>query len=321
MTAAAITEWRSEIDSAWQRLNERSGHFLRQTPLWKLPAAALGVAAPGAEVWLKLEHLQVSGSFKARGMMNRLLANAIPESGVIVASGGNAGIATAAAARALGVRCEVYLPGVSPEAKRARLRALGAEVVVVGQLYPDALAACLARQAETGALLTHAYDQPEVVAGAGTLGREIESQGGLPDAVLVSVGGGGLIGGLAGWFERRARVIALEPEGAPTLFRAREAGAPVDVEVGGIAADSLGARRIGAIAWDIAQRHVADALLLSDEAIRVAQQWLWKEMKLAVEPAAALPLAALQTGAYVPRAGEKVCLIVCGANVDPATVG
>jgi threonine dehydratase len=321
LTAAAITEWRSEIDSAWQRLNERSGHFLRQTPLWKLPAAALGVAAPGAEVWLKLEHLQVSGSFKARGMMNRLLANAIPESGVIVASGGNAGIATAAAARALGVRCEVYLPGVSPEAKRARLRALGAEVVVVGQLYPDALAACLARQAETGALLTHAYDQPEVVAGAGTLGREIEAQGGLPDAVLVSVGGGGLIGGLAGWFEQRARVIALEPEGAPTLFRAREAGAPVDVEVGGIAADSLGARRIGAIAWDIAQRHVADALLLSDEAIRAAQQWLWKEMKLAVEPAAALPLAALQTGAYVPRAGEKVCLIVCGANVDPATVG
>ncbi|WP_177239258.1 threonine/serine dehydratase [Variovorax sp. PDC80] len=316
-----MTEWRSEIDSAWQRLNERSGHFLRQTPLWKLPAAALGVAAPGAEVWLKLEHLQVSGSFKARGMMNRLLANGIPESGVIVASGGNAGIATAAAARALGVRCEVYLPGVSPEAKRARLRALGAEVVVVGQLYPDALAACLARQAETGALLTHAYDQPEVVAGAGTLGREIEAQGGLPDAVLVSVGGGGLIGGLAGWFERRARVIALEPEGAPTLFRAREAGAPVDVEVGGIAADSLGARRIGAIAWDIAQRHVADALLLSDEAIRAAQQWLWKEMKLAVEPAAALPLAALQTGAYVPRAGEKVCLIVCGANVDPASVG
>jgi threonine dehydratase len=321
LTAAAITEWRSEIDSAWQRLHERSGHFLRQTPLWKLPAAALGVAAPGAEVWLKLEHLQVSGSFKARGMMNRLLANAIPESGVIVASGGNAGIATAAAARALGVRCEVYLPGVSPEAKRARLRALGAEVVVVGQLYPDALAACLARQAETGALLTHAYDQPEVVAGAGTLGREIEAQGGLPDAVLVSVGGGGLIGGLAGWFEQRARVIALEPEGAPTLFRAREAGAPVDVEVGGIAADSLGARRIGAIAWDIAQRHVADALLLSDEAIRAAQQWLWKEMKLAVEPAAALPLAALQTGAYVPRAGEKVCLIVCGANVDPASVG
>jgi threonine dehydratase len=169
-------------------------------------------------------------------------------------------------------------------------------------------------------LLTHAYDQPEVVAGAGTLGREIEQQGGVPDAVLVSVGGGGLIGGLAAWFERRSRVVALEPERAPTLFRAREAGEPVDVEVGGIAADSLGARRIGALAWELTQRHVGDALLLSDEAIRAAQRWMWKELKLAVEPAAALPLAALQTGAYSPRDRETVCLIVCGANVDPATL-
>ncbi len=314
------TRWRSETESASRRLRERAGGFLRQTPLWKLPSAAFGLAAPGVEVWLKLEHMQVSGSFKARGMMNRLLANDIPESGVIVASGGNAGIATAAAAKALGVRCQVFLPGVSPEAKRARLRALGAEVIVVGELYPDALAACLARQKETGALLTHAYDQPEVVAGAGTLGQEIEAQGGLPDSVLVSVGGGGLIGGLAGWFEKRARVVALEPEKAPTLYRARQAGEPVDVDVGGIAADSLGARRIGAISWDITQQYVQDALLLSDESIRAAQQWLWKELKLAVEPAAALPLAALQTGAYLPREGEKVCLIVCGANVDPATV-
>ncbi|MDQ0033408.1 threonine dehydratase [Variovorax boronicumulans] len=314
------TNWRSEIESASRRLREGAAGFLRETPLWKLPASAFGLAVPGVEVWLKLEHLQVSGSFKARGMMNRLLANDIPESGVVVASGGNAGIATAAAAKALGVRCQVFLPGVSPEAKRARLRALGAEVVVVGELYPDALAACLTRQKETGALLTHAYDQPEVVAGAGTLGHEIEAQGGLPDSVLVSVGGGGLIGGLAGWFERRARVVALEPEKAPTLFRARESGEPVDVEVGGIAADSLGARRIGAISWEITQQQVQDALLLSDESIRAAQQWLWKEMKLAVEPAAALPLGALQSGAYVPREGEKVCLIVCGANVDPATV-
>ena len=179
-------------------------------------------------------------------------------------------------------------------------------------------AACLARQRESGALLTHAYDQPEVVAGAGTLGREIEQQGGVPDAVLVSVGGGGLIGGLAGWFAERSRVVALEPERAPTLFRAREAGEPVDVDVGGVAADSLGAKRIGSIAWALTQRHVRDALLLEDGAIRAAQLWLWKEMKLAVEPAAALPLAALQTGAYVPREGEKVCLIVCGANLDPA---
>jgi threonine dehydratase len=314
-------DWRADIESAATRIDERATHFLRQTPLWKLPAAAFGVKAPGAEVWLKLEHMQVSGSFKARGMMNRLLANDIPASGVVVASGGNAGIATAAAAQALGVPCQVFLPGVSPEAKRARLRALGAEVVVVGQLYPDALAACLTRQKESGALLTHAYDQPEVVAGAGTLGREIEAQGGLPDSVLVSVGGGGLIGGLAGWFEKRARVVALEPEKAPTLYRAREAGEPVDVDVSGIAADSLGARRIGNIAWEITQRQVEHALLLSDEAIRAAQSWLWKELKLAVEPAAALPLAALQTGAYAPREGEKVCLIVCGANVDPASLG
>ena len=314
------TDWRLEIDGASRRLRERSGGFLRQTPLWKLPASAFGIEVPGVELWLKLEHMQVSGSFKARGMMNRLLANDIPASGVVVASGGNAGIATAAAAKALGVRCQVFLPGVSPEAKRARLRALGAEVIVVGELYPDALAACLARQKETGALLTHAYDQPEVVAGAGTLGVEIEAEGGLPDSVLVSVGGGGLIGGLSGWFQKRARVVALEPEKAPTLFRAREAGGPVDVDVGGIAADSLGARRIGAISWEITQKYVQDALLLSDESIRAAQQWLWKELKLAVEPAAALPLAALQTGAYLPREGEKVCLIVCGANVDPATV-
>jgi threonine dehydratase len=295
-------------------------HFLRRTPLWQLPGSALGV--PCAEVWLKLEHLQASGSFKARGMLHRLLSNPIPASGVIVASGGNAGIATAAAARELGVPCEVFVPTVSSAAKQAKLRELGAKVVVTGAAYGDALQACLARQAETGALLTHAYDQPEVVAGAGTLAREIEMQaGGVPDSVLVSVGGGGLIAGVASWFEDRSRVIALEPELAPTLHRARESGEPVDVAVSGVAADSLGARRIGAIAWDITQRWVPQSLLLPDSAIRAAQAWLWKEMKLAVEPAAALGLAALKTGGYVPAADERVCLIVCGANVDPGTLG
>ncbi|QDL36737.1 threonine/serine dehydratase [Rhodoferax sediminis] len=308
----------SEIDSAWRRLTKGYSHFLRQTPVVKLSGATLGVA--GAQVWLKLEHLQVGGSFKARGMLNRLLANPIPDSGVIVASGGNAGIATAAAARALGVSCEVFVPAVCPEAKRARLRALGAQVVVAGAVYSEALEACLARQQATGALLTHAYDQPEVVAGAGTLAYEIEQQVGLPDAVLVSVGGGGLIAGIAAWFGQRARVVALEPELAPTLFQARAAGQPVDVAVSGIAADSLGARRIGAIAWEVTQRHVKDALLLPDEAIRAAQQWLWTELRLAVEPAAALGVAALQTGAYVPCEGEKVCLILCGANMDPASL-
>jgi len=311
---------RYEIDSAVGRLEALKKPFLLETPLCKLTGAAFGLDA-GVEVWLKLEHLQVGGSFKARGMLNRLLANPIGHSGVIVASGGNAGIATAAAARALGVKCEVFVPTVSSPAKQARLRELGATVVVAGAVYAEALQACVARQQETGALMTHAYDQPEVVAGAGTLAREIEAQAGaVPDTVLVSVGGGGLIAGIAAWFEDRARVVALEPELAPTLYRAREAGAPVDVDVGGIAADSLGARRIGGIAWDVAQRHVHDALLLPDAAIRAAQLWLWNNLRLAVEPAAALGVAALQTGAWRPRPGEKVCVVLCGANVDLATL-
>lgn len=310
---------RAAIAQAAQVFCERFPHFIRRTPLWKLPGSALGVDC--REVWLKLEHLQTAGSFKARGMLFRLLSNTIPDSGVIVASGGNAGIATAAAARELGAHCEVFVPTVSSPAKQARLRELGAQVVVTGNVYAEALEACLARQRETGALLTHAYDQPEVVTGAGTLACEIEEQGGgLPGSVLVSVGGGGLIGGVAAWFEDRSRVIALEPELAPTLYRAREAKAPVDVAVSGIAADSLGAKRIGALSWDITRRFVPQALLLPDEAIREAQQWLWKEMKLAVEPAAALPLAALRSGLYRPARDEVVALVVCGANLDPANL-
>ena len=310
---------REQIEVAAGRFAQGHGAFLHRTPLWKLPGAAFGVQC--AEVWLKLEQFQVGGSFKARGMLNRLLAHQIPASGVIVASGGNAGIATAAAAKALGVKCEVFVPTVSSAMKQAKLRELGAQVVVTGAVYAEALEACLARQQETGALLTHAYDQPEVVAGAGTLAREIEEQGDRPDSVLVSVGGGGLIAGIAAWFEQDARVVALEPELAPTLHAARAAGEPVDVAVSGVAADSLGAKRIGAIAWDVTQRQVKDSLLLPDAAIRDAQLWLWKQMKLAVEPAAALGLAALQTGAYQPRADEKVCLVICGANLDPGTLG
>ena len=309
---------RYQIESCQRLFNGRYSHFIHKTPLWKLPGSSLGVAC--AEIWLKLEHLQTGGSFKARGMLNRLLSNPIPASGVIVASGGNAGIATAAAAKALGVACEVFVPEISSPAKRARLAELGAQFVVCGATYAEALEACMARQQKTGALLTHAYDQPEVLVGAGTLALEIEQQGGLPDAVLVSVGGGGLIGGIASWFEQRSRVVALEPELAPTLFKARQAAQPVDVAVSGIAADSLGAKRIGALAWQVTQAHVRDALLLSDDSIRTAQRWLWKELKLAVEPAAALPLAALQSGRYQPRLDEKVCLIICGANLDPATL-
>ncbi len=295
---------------------------VRRTPIWVLPSAALGLpaGAPEFEVWLKLEQLQLSGSFKARGMFNRLLSNPIPSAGVIAASGGNAGIATAVAARALGVSAEIYVPDMITAAKRERLATLGATVVIGGATYADALSACEARRRETCALMTHAYDQPEVVAGAGTLARELESQQGTPDSVLVSVGGGGLIAGIAAWFASRTCVVGLEPELAPTLFQSRAAGAQVEVAVGGIAADSLGARRIGQIAWGITQQHVANALLLNDAAIGEAQRWLWKELQLAVEPAAALPLAALRSGAYRPRAGEKVCLIVCGANLDPASL-
>jgi threonine dehydratase len=218
------------------------------------------------------------------------------------------------------VACEVFVPEVSSEAKRARLRQLGATVVVTGAAYAQAFEACVARQVQTGALQMHAYDQVEVVAGAATLAAEIEAQAGVPDSVLVSVGGGGLIGGVAAWFENRCRVVALEPVLAPTLFAARGAGAPVDVSVGGVAADSLGAKRIGTIGWNVTQRFVNDALLLDDSAIAAAQAWLWTALKLAVEPAAALGLAALQSGVYPCRSDENVCLILCGANVAPATL-
>ncbi len=290
---------------------------VRRTPLWRLPGRALGLDV--AEVWLKLEHLQVGGSFKARGMFNRMRALPLPAAGVTVASGGNAGIAVATAARALGVPREVFVPEVSSAAKRAALAALGATVRVVGASYADAAAACLARQRESGALLMHAYDQPEVVAGAGTLAAEIEADAGLPDRVLVSVGGGGLVAGIAAWCEGRTRVEALEPRLAPTLHAAWQAGEPVDVAVSGVAADSLGARRIGAIAW-AQRRHIAGVHLLEDEAIRAAQQRMWRDFRLAVEPAAALPLAALWSGVLKPAPKERVAVIVCGANLDPATL-
>ena len=305
---------RATIETAAQRI----AGDVRRTPLWRLPGRALGIDV--AEVWLKLEHLQVGGSFKARGMFNRMRALPIPAAGVVVASGGNAGIAVATAARALGVPCEVFLPEVSSAAKRAALAALGASVVVQGAAYAEALAACLLRQQASGALLMHAYDQPEVVAGAGTLAAEIELDAGLPDRVLVSVGGGGLIAGVAAWCAGRCRVEALEPRLAPTLHAARAAGWPVDVDVAGVAADSLGARRIGSLAWPISQQFVAAAHLLEDDAIRRAQLRLWREFRLAVEPAAALPLAALWEGVVKPSAHERVAVVICGANLDPASL-
>jgi threonine dehydratase len=305
---------RDDIDAAARRI----AGDVRRTPLLRIAGRELGVDC--AELWLKLEQLQVSGSFKARGMFNRMRADVVPAAGVVIASGGNAGIAVAYAARALGVRAEVFVPASSSEAKRARLAQLGAVVTVRGASYADALAASLDRQATTGALLMHAYDQREVVAGAGTLAAEVEADAGVPDRALVSVGGGGLIAGVCGWFAGRSRIEALEPALAPTLAAALGAGCPVDVDVAGIAADSLGARRIGDIAWSLARRHVAASHLLADDAIRAAQLALWHGLRLAVEPAAALPLAALATRAVVPRPDEKVLLVICGANVDPASL-
>ena len=305
---------RNEIAAAQRRI----GGDIRRTPLLRIDGAAF--ALDGVELWLKLEHLQVGGSFKARGMFNRMRANEVPAAGVVIASGGNAGIAVACAAKSLGVRCEVFVPETSSRAKRDKLAQLGAVVTVGGAGYADALAASLARQAETGALLMHAYDQREVVVGAATLAAEVEEDAGVPDRALVSVGGGGLIAGVCAGFEDRCRIEALEPELAPTLHRARAEGRPVDVDVAGIAADSLGARRLGAIAWTLTQRHVAASHLLADAAIRDAQRVLWNELRLAVEPAAALPLAALVTGAVQPERGEKVLLVICGANVDLASM-
>ncbi len=291
---------------------------VRRTPLLRVPGAALGVDC--AEIWLKLEHLQAGGSFKARGMFNRMLAQTLPAAGVVIASGGNAGIAVATAARALGVPCEVFLPELSAVVKRQALAALDARVVVGGAAYADALAACLQRQQCSGALLMHAYDQPEVVAGAGTLALEIEEDAGLPDRVLVSVGGGGLIGGIAAWFAGRCHVDALEPFGSPTLHAARAAGAPVDVVVAGLAADALGAQRIGAVAWPITQRYVAASHRVADADITAAQGLLWRRLRLAVEPAAALGLAALVSGVVPAARHERVALVLCGANFDPCTL-
>jgi threonine dehydratase len=292
-----------------------------------LDSTALHGPAPEATVTLKLEQLQVGGSFKARGMFNRLMANPIPAAGVIVASGGNAGIATAVAAKALGVRCEVFVPTLCSPAKQAALRALGAVLHVTGEAYAQALEACLVRQRETGALMTHAYDQPEVVAGAATLAQELDEQlQGADrrqplDSILVSVGGGGLVAGLATWHASTAtRIVALEPELAPTLAKALAAGAPVDVAVSGVAADSLGAKQIGALAWQALHTKPPHSLTLGDDAITEARIWMWQHLHLAVEPAAALPLAALRCGAYRPLAGEHLALIICGANTDPGSL-
>ncbi len=304
----------AEIAAAARRI----APHVRVTPV-------ISVDCEGTPVELKLEFLQVSGTFKARGAFNRLLAareqdKSLPAAGIVAASGGNHGIAVAHAARALGVPANIFVPATAPAAKVVKLRALGAVVHAQGEQYADALAASEAFASRSGALRSHAYDQFETLAGAGTVALEWVSQSPALDTVLVAVGGGGLIGGMAAFYRSTVRVVAVESQGCPTLHAALAAGHPVDIEVGGLAVDSLGARRVGSWMFPIAQAHVATAVLVSDAAITAAQRWAWASLRIASEPGGAAALAALLSGAYQPAAGERVGVLMCGANVDPATL-
>ncbi|MXU64982.1 threonine/serine dehydratase [Oceanomicrobium pacificus] len=283
---------------------------IRRTPV--LEGFANGVPQP---VTLKLESLQHAGSFKARGAFNSLLSQNVPKAGVVAASGGNHGAAVAYAAAQLGHPVRIFVPEISAPAKVNLIRRLGAEVIVTGRAYADALAAAEAWQAETGALSVHAYDAPDTVAGQGTTALELDAQAEV-DTLLVAVGGGGFIGGIAAWYGGQVRVIAVEPENAPTYHAARAAGAPVDISVSGVAADSLGARRIGSLAHAIGATAITDSFTVPDAAITEAQKTLWHHLNLAVEPGGATALAALTSGAYRPEPDERVGVMVCGANVD-----
>ena len=301
----------ADIEAASARI----AAYVRVTPVIALEARAFGTPA---RLTLKLELMQHSGSFKPRGAFNRILSAPVPDAGVIAASGGNHGAAVAYAARQLGHVAEIFVPEPTPDVKVERLRRYGARVVLIGAAYAEAYRASRERAQETGALEVHAYDQAEVLAGQGTLARELERQTEGLDTVLVAVGGGGLAGGVAAWFAGRVKVVAVEPERCPTLYRAVEAGAPVDVEVSGLAADSLGARRIGSLMFPIAQQFMHSVVLVSDEEIRQSQRALWDGLRILAEPGGAAALAGLRSGKYQPAPGERVAVIVCGGNTDPA---
>jgi threonine dehydratase len=285
---------------------------LRRTPVLTVDMADFG--RQPLPVALKLECLQHSGSFKARGAFANLLGQDMPEAGVVAASGGNHGAAVAYAAQRLGVPATIYVPRVTSPAKAEKIRGYGAKLVTEGERYPDALAASEIFVRQTGALPVHAYDHPRTLLGQGTLGLEIEQD--LPeiDTLLVAVGGGGLIGGIAAWYAGRVRIVAVEPEGAPTLHMALAAGKPVDAPAEGIAADSLAPRQIGALTFPIAQAFVERSVLVGDDDIRNAQAALWDTVRIVAEPGGAAAFAALLGGRYVPAAGERVAVLVCGAN-------
>ena len=305
---------RAHITDAAARL----APYVRTTPVLTVDAADLGLAADRAPVVLKLELVQHAGSFKARGAHLHLLAGDVPPAGVVAASGGNFGVAVAYAARRLGVPATVFVPDSSAPAKLGRLRSLGAKVEVVPGLYDDALDASRAAATQTGARFLHAFDQPEMILGSGTLAAELAGQADV-DRVLVAVGGGGLIGGIASWYRGEVAVTGVETAGCRTLDAALAAGRPVDVDVSGIGSDALGARRAGALAFAAAERWVDRVVVVSDDDVVEAQRRLWSAFRLATEPAGAAALAALTTGA-VADPGERVAVVVCGANVDPATL-
>ena len=298
--------------------------YVRRTPVVEVEAADLSGAgspvspgSPGSpqRLSLKLEQLQCAGSFKARGAFANLLLRDVPAAGVVAASGGNHGVAVAYAAHRLGVPAKIFVPSISSPAKIERIRGLGADLVVTGDRYADALAAAERWTAASGALSVHAFDQRETLLGQGTLALELAGQLGQLDTVLVPVGGGGLIGGVAAYLTKEVRVVGVEPDGAPTLFRAREQGRPVDAPAGSIAADALAPRRVGELVFPITQSYVDDVVLVGDAAILAAQARLWQEFRIAAEPAASAGIAALLAGAYRAGPGEHVAVVISGANL------
>lgn len=301
---------RSDIEATAERI----APHVRVTPVIELG----NVLSDDFELILKLEHLQVTGSFKPRGAVSLLTSTEVPAAGVVAASGGNYGIAVAYAAQRLGHEATVFVPETSPQEKIRRIGAYGATVHVIAGFYDEALAEARTFQAETGALEAHAYDQPAVVAGQGTIAREVGSQAAV-DTWVVAVGGGGLIGGIASWLRGDAAVVAAEPELCQSLRASLDAGEKVEVEVGGVAASSLGARAVGDHAWGV-RRWIADSVVVSDNDIVEAQRWLWSETRLAVEPAAATTVAALRAGAFRPASGSRVLALLSGGNVDPSLV-
>lgn len=286
--------------------------YIRRTPVLAVDLADFGLG--DRPVDLKLEFLQHSGSFKARGAFANLLTREVPNAGVVAASGGNHGAAVAYAAMKLKVPATIFLPSVTSPAKAARIERYGARLVVGGARYADALAASEAFVADSGALPVHAFDQPETLCGQGTLGLEIEADLPRIDTLLVATGGGGLIGGIAAWFAGRIRIVAVEPEGAPTLHKALAAGRPVDAETEGIAADSLAPKQVGQLMFPLAKAYVERSVLISDDDIRAAQRALWETLRVVTEPGGAAAMGALLSGKYRPETGERVAVLLCGAN-------